>query len=159
MSHLVVHELGVTGAFGNTELAQPITVGSEDLLVYAIRPHLYKHLAPAGSLYIQVQDSNGKKIKDSETVAISAITAVSGNYFHGVVKFEIDVALKKETQYRIALKSTGYTYNVNAFIGWCNDYDLRRVETNFTTPSTVGVNAPLGMEIWTRKKIIKGVYP
>lgn len=158
MSHLVVHELGLTGSFGNTELKQLITIGARDLLVFAIRPHLYKHLAPAGTIYLQVQDTNGKKIKDSESVTITDISA--SNYFHGMVKFEIDVALKKNTQYYVALKSGGgYSYASNAFVGWCNDYDLRRVETDYTTPSTVGVNSPLGMEIWVRKQITKGVYP
>lgn len=156
MSKLIVHELGITGSFGNTELKQLITVGNRDILAHAIRVHLYKHLAPAGSVYLQIQDTNGKKVKDSEVLANTAISSAS--YYHGMIKFEIQAALKKNTQYYVVLKSSGYTFSESAWIGWCNDYDLRRVPVNFTTPSTIGVNSPLGMEIWSRRKIIKGVY-
>ena len=75
MSSLVVHELGLTGAFGNTELKQLITVDDRDLDIVHIRPHLYRHLSPTGSLYMQVQDTNGKKIVDSAAVSIAALKA------------------------------------------------------------------------------------
>lgn len=155
--NLVVFELGVSNPFGTSQVKQLITVGSRDLPLYAIRPHLYKHLAPAGSLYLEVQDANERKIKVSETLAISAIG--SGNYWHGYVRFLIDLSLKANTQYYLALRSTGYTYGASAFVGWCNDFDSTKVPRGYSTPSSVGVNAPLDLELWTRRKITKGAYP
>jgi hypothetical protein len=156
--NLNVFELGLTGSFGNTQLKQLITVGVKDLDLYAIRPHLYKHLAPAGSVYMQVQDSNGRKIKNSETIALSTIASGTGSesYFHGYIRFLIDLRLRRNTQYYLALVSTGYSYSGSAFVGWCNDFDLRKVDPDFS--NNAGFNAPLDFELWARKDIRNGVY-
>lgn len=157
--NLNVYELGVDGFSTHTELKAPITVGDADLHLYCVRPHLYKHLAPAGSLYIQIQDVDGKKIKNSESIAISSITAVSGNYYHGYIRFLIDLTLKKNTAYNISLRSSGYTYSTSAFIGWCNAFDLLKNATDYTTPPPTGYTAPYDLELWVRRQINKGVYP
>lgn len=153
--NLVVHELGITGAFGNTTLKQAIRP-TRDVFAYAVVLHLYKHLAPAGSLYVQIQDSNGRKIKNSDVPAISTIS--SANYFHGDVRFLIDFSFRNQVNYFIALKSTGYTYASNAFIGWCNGFDLKKYPCDYTVPSTIGVNAPLDFAIWEKDTISKGEY-
>ena len=150
--NLVIHELGITGSFGNTSLRQLITVGTEDLDLYALRPHLYKHLAPAGSLFMRIEDTNQKKIKQSETIAISTIS--SANYFHGYVRFLIGCTLKKNTQYYVSLHSTGYTYSGSAFIGWCNDFDLRKVTADYSPNN--GVNGAMDFEIWRYQRLLKG---
>lgn len=148
---LVVFELGLTGDFGNTQLRQQIRP-LIDLQVEAFRPHLYVEDNPAGSLFMEVQDLNGKTIAASNTVAISSIT--SATYFHGYVKFDISIGLRKDVSYNIALKPSGYTYSASTFVGWCNDFDLRKVDT--TVPSPIGVSSPLDMEIWTEQQIKRG---
>lgn len=114
--NLCVSELGITGTYENGRCRQRFTVGDRNLEIYAIRPHLYKHLAPAGSLYLQLQDENGGKIKDSETIAISAISSAS--YFHGMVRFLVVASLRKETTYFLELKGSGYTYGAGAHVAW-----------------------------------------
>lgn len=161
MSQLVVFELGLTGLFGNTELRQLITIGDDDLDVYAIRPHLYKHLAPAGSVLMQIQDANQKKIKNTDTIALSAIASGAGSesFYHGYVRFLIDIRLRRNTQYYLSLQSTGYTYGAGAFVGWCNDFSLRKAQPDSYVATSNGVSAPLDFEIWGRRQVIKGVYP
>lgn len=131
---------------------QPVTTDENVIHITAIRPHLYKHLAPAGSFYIQIQDANGKKIANSNSLTAANISA--SNYFHGYVRFDINASLFPETQYRIALKSSGYSYSDSAYIGWCTDYDLRKYTlTGFAT----GEAWALDMEIWQLKTIGKAV--
>lgn len=131
---------------------QPVTTGSSVIHVTAIRPHIYKHLAPAGSFYIQIQDANGKKIANSNSLTAANISA--SNYFHGYVRFDVSASLFPETQYRIALKSSGYSYSDSAYIGWCTDFDLRKYTlTGFQT----GEGWALDMEIWQLKTIGKAV--
>lgn len=135
---LIVHEL-------LTSLSQTITVGTEHLLVYGIRPHLYRHGAPTGTLTIQLQDDSGKKIQDIETINISAIPA--GNYYHGYIRFQSNVPIKAYTTYTIALiAGGGYSFSESAYIGWCKDYDLKKVQTAWS-PS-IGCNAGLDLELW-----------
>lgn len=144
---ILVHELRDT-------LRQKITVGTKALMLHAIRPHIYKHGSPAGSLYLQIQDADGKKIADSAAVTLASISSV--NYFHGYVRFLISVPLMAGTSYHVALKSTGYTYGGSAFVGWCNDYDLRKVDATYTNVSTRGRSAPLDMEFWTYTQLLRG---
>lgn len=137
-----------------SSLTQKITVGSDPLDLYAIRPHLYKHQVPTGNLFLEVQDDSGKFIKASETIAISALPNDQA-YFHGYVRFQISVPLKAATTYSIALKSSGgYAFLESAYIGWCNDYDLRKVSAGFM-PNT-GFSAPLDLELWAYKNLRKG---
>lgn len=153
--NLNVFELGITGSFGNTQLRQLITP-TRDVRAAYIRAHLFKHLAPAGSVYIQIQDANGRKIKDSNSVTITDITAQ--NYYHGYVRFALEFTFKAERTYYLALKSSGYSYSAIAFIGWCNGFDLKKYGTSYTTPSIVGVNAPLDFDVWEYKTVSKGEY-
>ena len=153
---LVVHELGLTTNFGGGVARQEITVLDTDLHVGAIRPHLYKHLAPAGSVYLRITDTNGNKIADSDSVTITSLSAE--NYWHGKVRFLISAALRRRTTYFVELKSTGYTYGGAAHVGWCNDYDLRNIHPA-SYANARGMSAPLAMEVWTYDQVKKGVYP
>lgn len=134
---LVVYELITT-------IYQTITVGTHSMQLAAIRPHLLRFGNPAGSLIMKVYDNNGGFIAASDTVAISAIG--SGTYWHGYQRFLNTVQLKKSTSYRLQLESIGYSFSESGYIGWCNDYDLRKVTPNYS-PSD-GVNAPLDVELW-----------
>jgi hypothetical protein len=137
---LVVHELV-------TELKQKITA-TVDQNVYSIRPHLYKNLAPAGSLTIEVRDENDLLIAESSSLSIGSIP--SGNYYHGYVEFMIDCQMKANTDYYVALVPNGYTFSDSAFIGWCNDFDLSKYASDDVL--AIGANAPLDMEIWAKRE-------
>jgi hypothetical protein len=143
---IVVHELV-------TEVKQRILVGSKPKMLYAIQPYLYRHLSPAGSLYLQIQDTNGNMIANSETIAISSLPA--GNYWHGFFRFLISAALKANTEYYVSLKSTGYTYGAGAYVGWCNAFEFKNAfPASYGGAS--GFSAPLAMRIWENKFTSKG---
>lgn len=140
MSKLFIKEIDGSQSF------QTITPTS-NLIVEAFRPHIYRHNSPTGSLRIKVNDNNGKLIKQSSAVTISSIGTLA--FFHGLVKFDINVGLQKDQSYRIELVGEGgYTFSESAYIGWVNDFDLRRVSASYSP--NVDFNAALGMEIWTR---------
>lgn len=145
---LVVHELDATF------VKQKITIGAAPLLVTAMRPYLYKSLAPGGYVYLQVQDENGRPIKDSEHINVSSLSG--SDYFHGYYKFLITVALQPNTDYFVALKSGGaYTPTDTDFVGWCNTYLFKNTGTEASYDAD-GYNAPLGLQIWEYKAISKG---
>lgn len=131
-----------------SSLSQQITTGIRPIHLYAIRPHLYRHQSPAGSLTLQIQDASGGLIASSDTVAISAIG--SGTYWHGDQRFLISADLEPGTIYRVALVSSGYSFSESAYIGWNTDFDLRKVSAGFTP--NVGMSAALLMEIWESRE-------
>lgn len=144
---LLVHEL-------KTELSQLITVGAESIKVVAIRPHLYRHNTAGGSLRVQIEDASGNVIALSETIAISAMPAAQA-YWHGYLRFYIKAHLRAGATYRISLVPlSGYSFNESAYIGWCNDYDLRKVPALYT-PNAGGA-AALDFELWTLQNINPG---
>lgn len=146
---LILEDLGN----GLSSLKQKITVGASDITVEYIRPHLFKHLAPAGSLNISIKDSTDTTtIATSDSVTITDIDAA--NYFHGKVRFAIKARLLKNTSYYIYLNSSGYTYASNALIGWCLDFDHQLVDRDYT-PSD-NFMTPFLMELWETKTMQKG---
>lgn len=149
--NLLVHELV-------TSLSQRQTTPTDkDVFIEALRPHLVKYGSPAGSLYMEVRTTGGTLVATSETVTIAAITAASGAYFHGNVRFYTYCSLPKNTSYDFYLKSTGYTYAESAWIGWCNDFDLKKYEYGYTPVNYE--DCPLNFEDWGRRIITKGIYP
>ncbi len=120
-------------------------------LVEAIRIHLYRHNSPEGSLSVRVADLNGRSIAVSDTVLISAIP--SKTFYHGYVRFLIQCSLKKNEQYRVYLNSSGYSFNESAYIGWCNDFDLRKYDTEYTPSSALA--APLDLEVWAKSTRVR----
>jgi hypothetical protein len=147
---LLVEELGL----GLSYLEQKITVGDKPIQVEAIRPHLYKHLNAAGSLYLEIRNAAGTLLKTSDAVTIQSITDASGNYFHGVVRFYIKCGLLPNTTYRVRLVSTGYAFSESAYIGWCRGFDLGRYSAEFSP--AIGASSALDMEIWEMKNVLKG---
>ena len=149
--NLVVSELGLSGDFGNANELFLQFKPTENLNIVSIRPHLYIEDTPAGSLFLQVLDLNKRLIKQSNTVAISSITTAT--YFHGFVKFDLNLGLQKDQSYYLALKSSGYTYGASSFVGWCNSFDSARRTENF---EVAGVTAAYELEIWTKDLSPKG---
>lgn len=145
---LVVYEL-------DAPITQQIETKDRVILLEAIRPHLYKHNNPAGSLYLEITNEADELLFTSETLTIQSIHDEAGApYFHGLVRFYIDASLAPNTKYNIILKSTGYTFSEPAYIGWCNGFDLKLVENDYTP--TGAIDDALIMEFWERKKLVKG---
>jgi hypothetical protein len=139
---LAVHELYASG------LKQKVEVTS-DASIVAIRPHLMKYGSPAGSLKIQFLDGNEKLIGETDTVLISSISAIA--YFHGYITFNCNFNVKESELHYIKLVGIGYTFSESNYIGWCNDYDLRKYDA--TDTRTEGFYAPLDYEFWQIKKV------
>jgi hypothetical protein len=138
---LIVHELEAAG------VSQVLTP-AKNIIVEAVRPHLYRHLNPSGNLKVEIYDGV-TLVATSEEIDISDIASGS-NYFHGYVRFYINAYLEADTAYTFKLVGgDGYTFDNAAYIGWCNDFDLIKYETE--TPETVALNRPLDIEIWERR--------
>ncbi len=151
---LLVHELGLVG----TTLVQTITIGSRDVELVAIRPSLYIHGSPSGSLTMQIEDENQRLVDSSETLSIATIksTIASLGYDHGYLRFLASTLLKKNTTYGVRLvPSGGYAFAEGAYVGWCNGYDLGVIPADWS-PST-GWDAALDMQLWERARVIRRV--
>lgn len=110
-------------------------------IVEGIRVHLYKHNNPAGELFLQIRDSSGQVVAESERISITAISEAP--FFHGQVRFFIKAHLAADTAYQITLCSSGYAFSEAAYIGWCLDFDFQ------TYPKTE--QYAHDYEVWVRK--------
>jgi hypothetical protein len=139
---LIVHELQDEG------LTQTL-VPDKRINVVAMRPHLYRHQWPDGSLKVQIKQG-ATLIAESEAQPISEIG--TEDYFHGYVRFYVNAILEKDVEYSFILISDDgdpYEFSEPAYIGWCNGFDLLKYEATYdpSLPSSY----PLDMEIWSRK--------
>lgn len=130
---LMVNEL-------KTELIQELS-GDDLSIVEAVRLHLYKHGAPGGSLFVEIRDEQSQLIATSETISIGSISEMM--YFHGQVRFNINVYLRPASIYQLVLKSSGYSFSEGAYVGWCLDFDFNTYPKNSAHAHDY--------EIWTRK--------
>lgn len=138
---LVIHEL-------TSNLDQVITTPDRDIIVEAIRPHIYRHRFPTGSLKIQIYDSLNALVSESEVIQISDIGTLG--FFHGYVRFYINAYLAKNSSYKIRLVSQGgYTFDESAYCAWVNGYDLAKYQPSLPLPD--GISFPLDYEIWELK--------
>ena len=132
-----------------TELLTGVPVPQEikltaDVNLIHIRPHIFKKNNPPGSLRIDIKDQANHFIASSNAIIISTISAF--NFAHGYLRFDITTPLKKDLIYFIELVGIGYAFTENAHIGFCKDFDLRKVTPNFT-PNT-GLDSALDIELW-----------
>ena len=109
-----------------------------------VRPHLLRYNAPAGNVTLKVYDSTDRLVKASSAVAITDI--FSNAYAHGYYPFEINMQLNAGV-YKFLLEVDGYAFAANHYLGWCNDYDLRKYTKGYAEADVL--KAPLNMEIWT----------
>ena len=116
------------------------------LNIEAIRLHVYKHDYPAGTLKVQITDLNDFVLAESNEVDISDIT---GDYYHGQIKFDINFQTDKEAEYKIKLLSTGYSFSESQYIGWCLDFDFNTYVQDYQKLSNL--QSSFDYEIWTRK--------
>ena len=128
-------------------LYQEITA-SENIDVIAIRPRIYKHLAPVGTLQIKITDASGNIIAISNSVTITDIN--SANYSHTYYKFDIATQLFSGNTYRIYIYNSGYTFSESAWCGWCRTLDLGRVDCDYSP--CIGMDSPFDFELWQKRR-------
>lgn len=139
--NLLVHEL-------ISELSQEMTTPREAVQVEAVRPHLYKHNEPVGTIKVQVTDLNDQLIAESDALTITNISDAA--FFHGYVTFYVNVQLRPDTTYRFkVVAGGGYSFTESAYVGVCNAFDLEKYSADYS-PSN-GANACLDLELWRRE--------
>lgn len=138
---LVVHEIKADG------VSQQV-VPTRTMLLSAIRPHIYKHGSPTGSLIVQVCATDGTVIAESDPLTISSISTAT--YFHGYVRFDVKASLRRNASYLIKVMSgDGYSFSESAYCGVCSDFDLNKYTKQYTP---TGYNDdPLDLEFWELK--------
>lgn len=130
----------------DSDIDQTVTP-PRNVIVEAIRPHLYRHNFPTGNLKLQILTIADVLVAESEEIAIEDIGEM--DFFHGYVRFYINAYLKKDTQYKIRLTSTdGYVFDESAYCGWVNGYDLGKYQLD-VIPNSV-YQYPFDLEIWER---------
>ena len=80
---LLIEELGKDGV---NELVQEFNSGENFHMCEAIRPHLYLHNTPSGTLKLELRDAADALIAESETLSIPAMYSSAGftqPYAHG----------------------------------------------------------------------------
>ncbi len=139
---LIVHEL-------QTSLTQNLTT-NKIIQVVAVRPHIYRHNMPIGTLKVEIRTAGNVLVATSESIDISDIGAEA--FFHGYVRFSVSAFLDKDTEYKFLLVGEdGYSFDESAYIGWCNGFDLGKY-----TPAVEPISSfhyPLDLEVWERKRI------
>lgn len=139
---LVVHELV-------TSLEQHLTTDNI-VQVVAVRPHLYRHNFPTGSLKVQIRNMADDLVAESSTVNIDDIG--TEDFFHGYVRFDVKALLNKNTEYKFQLvPGDGYSFDEAAYCAWCNSFDLEKYPKNFIPKSDL--HYPMDIEIWQRRKV------
>jgi hypothetical protein len=122
---------------------------NKNTIVEAIRPHLYKHNSPTGSVFVEIQNEQGEFIAQSNTVSIASIA--DEPFYHGHIRFDIKAYLKKGMVYRIHIKAAdGYAFTEAAYVGVCNAYDLSAYPPEYTPNQ--GASAPLDIQMWCRNE-------
>jgi hypothetical protein len=130
-----------------TELSQRVKADKITQVTY-IRPHLYLHNIPSGSVKLQIWDSSGStQIAQSDTIQFSNIT--TSNEYHGYVRFSINALLNKDTYYLMKIVSSGgYTFDESAYCAVCRDLGFKKYE--YSVPATAVKNVPLDLEIYSK---------
>jgi hypothetical protein len=136
-----------------TTTYQTLTTDHHNKQLVTLRPHLYRHGSPAGTVTLQIQDNAGSVLASSNTRSIASIG--TGTYWHGYANFDVSFMLAKSTTYRVAIVASSYTFSPTAYVGWCGGYDLGKYPHSYTTGSKF--DYPLDLEIFTRQQVKKGI--
>lgn len=150
---LIVDELSTT-------LDQEFVATRNQVIKY-IRPHLYIHNNPSGSLKLSVYDGGMALIQSSNTMSIADIKLdanITQDYFHGYIRFDFDgfgVVEGDEITIRLTA-SGGYTFSEGNYVGICRDFDLRKYDPTFS-PSD-GIYSVADYELFESKSKKKGSY-
>lgn len=138
---LIVHEI-------TTSVSQNLTP-EKNTQVTVVRPHLYIHNKPTGTLKVAISQADGTLLGESSEIDIQDMTTLS--YFHGYIRFNVSAHLKRDVEYKFSIvASGGYSFSESGYVGVCNDYDLRKYETDQTVEHPLF--APKDLEIWSLSK-------
>lgn len=129
----------------NNSVSQTI-VPSKNTNVEAIRPHIYKHNFPLGTVAVEIHDTYGELIAQSESLNISEISEQA--FYHGYIRFYIKAYLRAGVSYKIVIKTSDYVFSESAYLGVCNSFDLSSYPATYSP--NLGVNSPIGLEIWEK---------
>jgi hypothetical protein len=143
---LLVHELIESLV---SDLRSPDSI----VQINSIRPHLLRFGLPAGDVNLELRNAGGDVITVSDSMAITDIG--TGTYWHGYIQFQLSAQIRPDTLYSIALVSSGYSFSEGGYLGWVNGFDLGKYPGSYAGAS--GWSAPLDLEIWNRKQVLRGV--
>lgn len=136
---LLVHEC-------NNEVYQEISP-TRNINMENIRPHLYIHGSPSGTVNVEFRDSNDRLIKAGTPQTITSLK--TDTYAHGYYNFPLKVHLKKSQTYRVAIVCAGgYSFSESAYVGICVDWDNSKTTRTYTADSDE--QKQLDFEIWER---------
>ena len=150
---LLTHELGLGG-----DLEQEIAVGGSDIFLAAIRPHILRHGFPTGGVKMEVRNASKTLLRASEEISIASmdldVDPAGADFFHGEIRFLINLPLKKNTNFFIRMVgASGYTFSEPTYIGWVNDFDLKKVDRDYNP--NLDEEGALLMEIWERERVLR----
>ena len=121
---------------------------TEPLFVVAIRPHLYVHGSPSGTVKVQLLDGNDRVVSTSNSLNLSSLKTL--DYSHKYYKFDMNANLAADVSYKIAVVCEGgYSFSESAYVGVCLDWDNTKSELAYTPSGDL--QRPLDIEIWERK--------
>ena len=117
------------------------------VFVYAIRPHLYIHGSPAGTVTVQIQDDMGRVVQEATPLTITTLKTLA--YAHGYFRFLMSANLAQDATYRIAVVcGGGYSFSESAYVGVCHDWDNTKATLSYTANGSF--EKPLDIEIWEK---------
>ncbi|RTL05230.1 hypothetical protein EKK58_08765 [Candidatus Dependentiae bacterium] len=128
-------------------VSQPIRA-AEPMFIVALRPHLYIHGSPSGTVKVQILDTNNRVVTESSSVSISTLKTL--DYAHKYYRFDLSANLSQDTSYKLAVVCEGgYSFSESAYVGVCLDWDNRKSSVGYS-PST-SYEQPLDIEVWERR--------
>jgi hypothetical protein len=134
-----------------SELYQDLSC-TRDVDIHAVRLHLYKHNEPQGNLKVQITNGDGLFLAESGFIPMSSIS--DQPFFHGYIRFLVSYPMKKNSLFRVYLKYSGkYSFSDSAYIGWCNDFDLRKYPATYSPNKST--RAALDLEVWSKSERVR----
>lgn len=130
-----------------TTLSQKVR-SNKKVQVRHIRPHLFLHNNPTGTLKVQICSDDGTLIAESNSVDMSNITDAVA--YHGYVKFDVSAYLMENTWYTVKIVPSSYTYASGSYTAVCLDAGLKKY--SYSSEIRTPLLAPLDLEIWSLKE-------
>ena len=141
---LIVHEFKNT-LQGGTIFQWVKTTEGKDF--WGIRAHLLRFGNPSGTIQFKIYDVNDRLVQAGPAIPLSSIG--TGTYWHGYYPLENKLDLPAGIYKFLLATSGGYSFGGGNYVGWCNDYDLRKYELDYLSDSDL--KDPLDFEAWSYK--------
>jgi hypothetical protein len=129
----------------STTLRQQIGFsGSKRKRIIEIKPYIYMHNAPSGNFTLTIMDLAENVIAsqgfDSDDIKTALNT--TDNYAHVYLPISFNLSIEP-SDYLIELSASGYSYDVNSYIGWVKEWE------GFYLTKNKGRFSPLGLRVLT----------